>query len=80
MSLRQHHAATPAAVDVHPDAVTLAHVSDGVQRVEGAENGRTGSGYHQERSVTLSTNQTTYIRNVQMTKIMQHNDVHSAVV
>ena len=38
--LGQHDATAPAAVNVHPQSVLLAHVGDGIERVERAQHRR----------------------------------------
>ena len=51
--LGQHDATAPAAVDVHPQSVLLAHVGDGIERVERAQHRRARRRHHQERRATL---------------------------
>ena len=46
--VRQQSATAPAAVDVHPQRVLLTHVSDFVEGVVRAQDGRTARSIHKE--------------------------------
>lgn len=44
----------PAYVDMKPDLVLLTDVSDGVERIEGSEDGRSAGRRHEERNCSIA--------------------------